>query len=81
MRKSWLLIFPDIADLAVSLRTTIIDFIHLNMLGIFSSYLWYSFFKNQTLVTFDQQFKCAVIPFFIGFIGSELILFSPGFPT
>ncbi|MDO6436660.1 hypothetical protein Q4534_04555 [Cyclobacterium sp. 1_MG-2023] len=76
-----LLIFPDMADLAVSLRTTIIGFIHLNMLGLFSAYLLYSFFKNQTSVAFNQQFKWAVIPFFIGFIGSELILFSQGIST
>lgn len=76
-----LLIFPDIADLAVSLRTTIIGFIHLNMLGLFSAYLLYSFFKNQALVTYNKQFKWAIIPFFIGFIGSELILFFKGFST
>ena len=76
-----LLIFPDIADLAVSLRTTNIGFIHLNMLGLFSAYLLYSFFKNQALVTYNKQFKWVVIPFFIGFIGSELILFIQGFST
>ena len=76
-----LLIFPDIADRAVSLRTTIIGFIHLNMLGLFSAYLLYSFFKNQALVTYNKQFKWVVIPFFIGFIGSELILFFQGFST
>lgn len=73
-----LLVFPVFAELAVTLRALIIGFIHLNMLGLFSSYLMYSIFNGRSLANGARKFRWAVVPFFIGFLGSELILFLQG---
>jgi len=74
-----LLVLPEFAKMAVMLRLFIIGFIHLNMLGLFSSYLMFSFFNNfSTGLKKGDSLKPAVWSFYLGFIGTELILFVQG---
>ncbi|GEO22800.1 hypothetical protein [Cyclobacterium qasimii] len=74
-----LLVVPVLAEMAVFLRVFIIGFIHLNMLGLFSAYLMFSFFNTYASGSSEDVLKPAIWPFYLGFIGSEMLLFAQGF--
>lgn len=73
-----LLVLPELAEMAVMLRLFIIGFIHLNMLGLFSAYLMFSFFYNFTHGSKRDSLRPTAWMFYLGFIGSEMILFIQG---
>jgi hypothetical protein len=75
-----LLVLPELAEMAVMLRLFIIGFIHLNMLGLFSAYLMFSFYNKYVLRPAGNRrdFRPDVWAFYLGFIGSELLLFVQG---
>jgi len=72
------LVIPEMAEMAVLLRLFIIGFIHLNMLGFFTAYLWLEYLstkenrENPLLLT-------SVVLTIVGFILTELIMFLQGF--
>ncbi len=72
------LVIPEMAEMAVLLRLFIIGFIHLNMLGFFTAYLWIEYLsvnkhENKSLL------RPAVILLLLGFLMTELIMFLQGF--
>ncbi len=73
-----LLVVPVLAEMAVFLRVFIVGFIHLNMLGLFSAYLLFSFFNIHASGSSVGVLKPAIWPFYVGFIGSEMLLFCQG---
>lgn len=74
-----LLVLPELAEMAVILRLFIIGFIHLSMLGLFSAYLMFSFINSNTLEVQNRGMKTAVWFYYLGFIGTEMLLFAQGF--
>ncbi|WP_202927870.1 hypothetical protein [Cyclobacterium roseum] len=75
----FLLVFPDLAEMAVVLRPIIVGFIHLNMLGLFSAYLLFALYQGEKVERRNTCLKGSVLFFYLGFIGSELYLFLQGF--
>lgn len=74
-----LLVFPNLAEMAVVLRPIMIGFIHLNMLGLFSAYLLFVLYPNNREERGTAWLQTSVLFFYLGFIGSELYLFLQGF--
>ncbi|WKV12982.1 hypothetical protein [Marivirga harenae] len=72
------LVFPEMAEMAVLLRLFIIGFIHLNMLGFFTAYLWLEYLSNENIKIYPLH-KSAANILLIAFISTELIMFLQGF--
>lgn len=72
------LVIPEMVEMAVLLRLFIIGFIHLNMLGFFTAYIWLEYLSIQGNKT-NQGLKTGVILLVIGFLLTELIMFLQGF--
>ncbi|WMN12494.1 hypothetical protein QYS49_33750 [Marivirga salinae] len=72
------LVIPEMAEMAVLLRLFIIGFIHLNMLGFFTAYIWLEYLFDYKSAINTLQ-KSAVILLLIGFLLTELIMFLQGF--
>lgn len=72
------LVVPEMAEMAVLLRLFIIGFIHLNMLGFFTAYLWLEYLSNENNKTYTLH-KPAVSLLLIGFLSTEFIMFLQGF--
>lgn len=72
------LVVPELTEMSVLLRLFIIGFIHLNMLGFFTAYLWLEFLylmQNES----NPVLKTGVILIVSGFLITELIMFLQGF--
>lgn len=72
------LVIPEMAEMAVLLRLFIIGFIHLNMLGFFTAYIW----MEYTASISDKQkplFTTGVSLTMVGIVLTELIMFLQGF--
>ncbi|HET8860961.1 hypothetical protein [Marivirga sp.] len=72
------LVIPEMAEMAVLLRLFIIGFIHLNMLGFFTAYLWLEYLSDHKHQN-NSILKSAVILLVLGFLLTELIMFLQGF--
>lgn len=71
------LVIPEMAEMAVLLRLFIIGFIHLNMLGFFTAYLWLEFISKKEEK--KHILKVGVSLTIVGFILTEIIMFLQGF--
>jgi hypothetical protein len=72
------LVIPEMAEMAVLLRLFIVGFIHLNMLGFFTAYIW----MEYTASISDKQkplFTTGVSLTIVGIVLTELIMFLQGF--
>ncbi len=72
------LVVPEMAEIAVLLRLFIIGFIHLNMLGFVTAYLWLEYisaYKTQG----GNLLQSGVVLLIVGFLSTELIMFLQGF--
>jgi len=72
------LVIPEMAEMAVLLRLFIIGFIHLNMLGFFTAYLWLEYLSVKRNAENSLQ-KPAVLLLVFGFLSTEFIMFLQGF--
>jgi hypothetical protein len=72
------LVIPEMVEMAVLLRLFIIGFIHLNMLGFFTAYLWLEYLSGTADTTNAKQ-RTGVILLLLGFLLTELIMFLQGF--
>lgn len=72
------LVIPEMAEMAVLLRLFIIGFIHLNMLGFFTAYLWLEYLSDHKH-EYHPYLKPAVILLVLGFLLTEVIMFLQGF--
>jgi hypothetical protein len=72
------LVIPEMAEMAVLLRLFIIGFIHLNMLGFFTAYIWLEYTDR---ISDDQKplLSTGVFLTIVGFVLTELIMFLQGF--
>ncbi|MDN3688730.1 hypothetical protein [Cyclobacterium jeungdonense] len=73
-----LLVFPDLAEMAIVLRPIIVGFIHLNMLGLFSAYLLFVMYPGEQEEKSTTWLPGSILFFYLGFVGSELYLFVQG---
>jgi len=72
------LVIPEMAEMAVLLRLFIIGFIHLNMLGFFTAYLWLEYLTGSKVEN-NTLLRSAVLLLVLGFLMTELIMFLQGF--
>jgi len=72
------LVIPEMAEMAVLLRLFIIGFIHLNMLGFFTAYLWLEYLTGSKVEN-NMLLRSAVLLLVLGFMITELIMFLQGF--
>ncbi|MDX2248017.1 MAG: hypothetical protein SF052_14625 [Bacteroidia bacterium] len=73
-----LVVIPAVATIAFTIRNYVIGFIHLIMLGAISHFIWgYSAEKNLIDLR-SWGSKTGLVLFFVGFAGSEILLFLQG---
>lgn len=72
-----LLILPAFMEVAYTIRNFIVGFIHLILLGIFTAYVM-AFLQTSGLFGFNKHARLGITFFIIGFISTELIIFTQG---